>query len=277
MIPLNSFLLAYIGIYLASSAVDLLIERINAKHLAKYGEKVPDAFEGTINLEELKKIHSYATDNIRFKMFQTCIAKLIFLFIILSGMLPWLSEFLKDLSLLVAGLIFFAVPGLLLTLTGIPFDYYHSFIIEGRYGFNTKTIKIWLSDLIKSMFILTIIGAFLISALLLMIRYTGPAWWVWIWAVFIGFQLILTVIYPIVIAPLFNKFIPLEESDLKRSIEKLASGEGFNVQGIYQMDATKRTRHTNAYFTGIGKSKRIVLFDSLIQSHGNDEIKAILS
>jgi STE24 endopeptidase len=182
-----------------------------------------------------------------------------------------------QVNFFIAGLVFFAVIGLVEVSMGLPFDYYHSFVLEERYGFNTKTLKIWLSDLIKSMLVVIIIGTFLLCTLLLMVKYAGHNWWIWTWAIFLCFQLLMTVLYPTIIAPLFNKFTPLEDSELKDSIKRLTEEEGLNVGGIYQMDATRRTRHTNAYFSGLGRAKRIVLFDSLIQSHSQDEILAILA
>ncbi|MBW2597932.1 MAG: M48 family metallopeptidase [Deltaproteobacteria bacterium] len=181
------------------------------------------------------------------------------------------------MNVIISGLIFFALIGLVEILMGLPFDYYHSFVLEETYGFNTKTLKIWLSDLVKSMVVLIILGTFLLSTLLLMVTYAGQSWWIWAWIIFSLFQLMMTILYPTVIAPLFNKFTWLEDSVLKEAIERLAKTQGLTIEGIYQMDASKRTRHTNAYFSGMGKAKRIVLFDSLIRSHGQDEILAILA
>jgi STE24 endopeptidase len=230
-----------------------------------------------IDEKELQKISRYTEDNIRFKLVQTSISKIIFLYIILSGILPWLAESLARMNFLIAGLIFFALIGLAELLMGLPFDYYHSFVLEEKYGFNTKTLKIWLSDLAKSMVVLIILGTFLISTLLLIVTYAGQSWWIWAWIIFSLFQLIMTILYPTVIAPLFNRFTSLEDSELKDGIERLAKTEGLAIEGIYQMDATRRTRHTNAYFSGMVKAKRIVLFDSLIRSHDQDEILAILA
>jgi STE24 endopeptidase len=277
MISFNTYLIAYICIYLASFALYIVIERINANYLKRYGQKVPVAFNGMIDEKELKKISRYTADNIRFKLVQYSVSKVIFLYIILSGILPWLAASLVQVNFLIAGLVFFAVIGLVEVSMGLPFDYYHSFVLEERYGFNTKTLKIWLSDLIKSMLVVIIIGTFLLCTLLLMVKYAGQNWWIWAWAIFLCFQLLMTVLYPTIIAPLFNKFTPLEDSELKDSIKRLTEEEGLNVGGIYQMDATRRTRHTNAYFSGLGRAKRIVLFDSLIQSHSQDEILAILA
>jgi len=270
-------LIAYICIYLFSAALKTVIERININYLKKYGKTVPTTFQGVIYEEELKEIIRYTSDNVRFKLVQTIVMKSLFLFLIISGILPWLTDNLENTNFLLAGLVFFAFIGLIEMLAGLPFDYYHSFVIEDRYGFNTKTIKIWISDLIKSLLVIIVLGGLLLSALLLMLKYTGMNWWIWAWAVFLCFQLLVTILYPTVIAPLFNKFIPLEKSDLKADIEQLAKKEGIEIEGIYQMDASRRTRHTNAYFSGLGKAKRIVLFDSLIQSHNQEEVLSILA
>jgi STE24 endopeptidase len=277
MISLNGYLIAYILIYLLTVSAKMMIERINATYLAKYGKTVPADFDGVIDEAKLKEIVRYASDNIRFSLVQKSVTKSFFLFIIISGILPWLANRLAHMDFIQAGLIFFALIGLMEVFAGLPFDYYHTFVIEERHGFNTKTVKIWILDLIKSLLVTVVLGGLLLSALLLMLKYTGRTWWIWSWAVFLCFQLLMTVLYPVVIEPIFNKFTPLEESDLRTEIEQLVEKEGFRIEGVYQMDATRRTRHTNAYFSGIGKSRRIVLFDSLVESHSREEILSILA
>jgi len=277
MISFNSFLIAYLAAYVVTTVADLWIEKLNTKNIKKYGKKVPQIFEGIIDEEELGKINQYTLDNTHFSAFQTIVSKIVFLFIILSGILPWLTEALTGLNYVVAGFIFFAVPGFLAAIVSLPFDYYHSFVIEERYGFNTKTVKIWITDLVKALVLSIILGTILLSSLLLIIKYTGEIWWIWACAIFLGFQLMMTVLYPTVIAPIFNKFTSLEDPDLISKIDVLAESEGLSIRGIYQMDATKRSRHTNAYFSGLGKTKRIVLYDSLIQSHDGEEIVAVLA
>ncbi len=277
MISLNACLIAYISVYLLSVVLCLAIERINIRYLNKFGVKVPVAFQGVIHEGELKNIIRYTSDNFRFHFVRTSAGKMLFLLIIISGGLPWFDEKLANTNFFSAGLIFFAVIGLGEMVAGLPFDYYHSFVIEERYGFNTKTIKIWISDLVKGLLVMIVLGGFLLSALLLMLKFLGENWWIWAWAVFLCFQLLMTVLYPTIIAPLFNAFTPLEAGDLKIGIKRLAQREGLDIEGIYQMDATRRTRHTNAYFSGLGKAKRIVLFDSLIQCHSHAEILSILA
>jgi STE24 endopeptidase len=277
MVAINAFLVLYLAIYLFSSAADLMVEMINSKHLKKYRKQVPEIFRGIIDEEKLRKINQYTLHKTNFSVVETILGKMVFLFIILSGLLPWLTEILRDAHFVLAGLIFFAIPGLLGTLVDLPFDYYHVFVIEEKYGFNTRTLKIWLLDLLKSMLVTMVLGTFLLSMLLVMVKYAGHTWWIWAWAIFFSFQLLMSVLYPIVIAPIFNKFTPLEDSELSDKIGRLAEKEGFTIKGVFQMDATKRSRHTNAYLSGLGKAKRIVLFDTLLEAHEDDEILAVLA
>jgi len=277
MISINAFLVVYLAIYLFISIVDLIIERINAKNLKKYGEKIPEGFRDYIDEEKLRKINQYTLDKTDFSLFETILGKIVFLFIILSGLLPWLTEVLRDLNFVLAGLIFFAIPGLIGAIVNLPFDYYHIFVIEERYGFNTRTLKIWLSDLLKSLVITLVLGAILLSLLLLMVKHAGNTWWIWAWLIFFAFQLLMTVLYPTVIAPLFNKFTPNQDDELAKRINEISDTEGLKIKGIFQMDAARRSRHTNAYFTGLGKVKRIVLYDTLLEAHEGDEILAVLS
>jgi STE24 endopeptidase len=277
MISLNSFLIFYLIVLAATAIIDLAIEGFNRKHIETYGEVIPEAFKGMIDPDALRKTSRYSLDNIHFTIVQALIEKIFLLIVLLSGLLPKISGYLEPLNFLAAGLLFFAFLGFLATVLGIPFDYYHSFVLEDKYGFNTQTFNTWLSDLLKSLLLTIILGSLLASALLLLIHYAGQTWWLWAWLVFIGFQLVMIVIFPTVIAPLFNNFTPVEDSDLKYKIEQVASRVGINVKGIFQMDATKRTRHTNAYLSGLGKAKRIVLFDSMIHAHTHEEILAILA
>ncbi len=277
MIPLNTFLIAYLALYLFTSTIDIIIEVINARNLKKYKDRVPESFSGIIDADKLRKINGYTIDKINFSHAETIVGKVVFLFIILSGLLLWLADALKDLHFLLAGLIFLAIPGLIGAMADLPFDYYHIFVIEEKYGFNTRTLKTWLLDLIKSLVITVIVGTVLLSLLLIMVTYAGSTWWIWAWLIFFSFQILMSVIYPTVIAPIFNKFTPLDQDDLSMKIEHLAKNEGFTLKGIFQMDAGKRSRHTNAYLSGLGKSKRIVLFDTLIEAHEDDEILAVLA
>ena len=139
MIEFNIFLIIYLGFYVITSLADMVIDKINADYVEKSGDEVPKAFKGIIDKDELKRIRQYTVDKSTFSLIQAGILKIVFLFIILSGILPWLAVKLSDVNYILAGLIFFGIPGLLTAITELPFDYYHSFVIEERYGFNTKT------------------------------------------------------------------------------------------------------------------------------------------
>jgi STE24 endopeptidase len=277
MIQINILLVVYLVAYLLSTSLGLIIEWANARNLRRYRGQVPSAFRGIIDENELKKMDRYTIDKTNLSYVETVISSVIFLSVILSGLLPWVADALEDVYFVWAGLIFFAVPGLIGSVADLPFEYYHHFSIEEKYGFNTLTRKVWLTDLFKSLLITVFIGSFLLSLLLLMIQYAGGSWWIWAWLIFSGFQILMTIVYPAVIAPIFNKFIPLENGELLERIKGLAEKEGFAIKGVFQMDAGKRSRHTNAYLSGFGKTKRIVLFDTLLEAHDDDEILAVLA
>ena len=277
MITINSFLSAYLLIYLVSSVTDIIIDLINGVHLRRHGKVIPPGFEEIIDQEKLGRITDYTVENSSLTVARTIAGKIVFLFIILSGILPWLAEILRETNFIIAGLIFFTIPGLAGAIVDLPFNFYHIFGIEERYGFNTRTVKIWVTDLLKSLIITVILGVILLSLLLIMVGYIGGSWWVWAWLIFFLFQILMSIIYPTLIAPIFNKFTPVGDNELDKAIRELAEREGINVKGIFQMDATRRSRHTNAYLSGLGRSKRIVLFDTLLESHKNDEILAVLA
>ncbi len=277
MININSFLCAFLVVYIFGSVADILIDLINASHLKKKGMTVPSVFKGHIEDSHLEKITSYTSDNTNIAVLKSITGMLLFLAIILYGFLPWVADLVGDMNYVPAGLIFFAVPGILTSIIGLPFNYYSVFVIEEKYGFNTTDIKTWFIDILKSLLISLILGGILLSLLLIMIKSAGRFWWLWAWGIFLAFQLLMTVIYPTIIAPIFNKFTPIDDRELDEAIRKLAEKEGVSVTGIFKMDAGKRSRHTNAYFSGLGKSKRIVLYDTLIESHDRDEILAVLA
>ena len=179
--------------------------------------------------------------------------------------------------MIVSGLIFFAVLSVIANLLRIPFSLYDTFVIENRYGFNAMSFKVWMADLVKSLIILCILGGFLLWLLLTFILHGGKVWWIWTWMLVGVFELLMLWLFPIVIAPLFNKFERIENELLEHHIRTLMEKVGLRAKGVFKMDAGKRSRHTNAYFTGIGRSKRIVLFDTLLASHTEEEILAVLA
>jgi STE24 endopeptidase len=177
----------------------------------------------------------------------------------------------------VNGVFFFLLLTWCQTLLGIPFDLYGTFVIEERYGFNTTTLRLWITDFLKSQAIGTLLLAFLVGAAFWLIQWSPSRWWVWVWVFMALFSLFMMFLSPYLIEPMFNKFEPVTEPGLEDEIRVMMEKAGLKVGRVMQMDASKRSRHSNAYFTGIGKVKRIVLYDTLIKQMSHGEIVAVLA
>jgi STE24 endopeptidase len=203
----------------------------------------------------------------------------LFLIILLSGFLPWLARAisLRAYGPIWSGLIFFAVLWMLANLLRIPFNLYETFVIEERYGFNLMSFKVWVSDLLKNLLLVAVLGGLLLGLLLSLVVFGGDAWWVWAWVLVGGFELFILWLFPVLILPLFNKFDPIENKGLEERIRTLMTKVGIRAKGIFQMDASKRSKHTNAFFVGLGRTKRIALFDTLLASHTEEEILSVLA
>jgi len=279
MIQLNVLLLGYLAIYLLQTGFSLWLEHLNRKYLEEKGQKVPPLFEGFIDQQKLTQSTAYTLENSRFSIRQGLFNELILLTFLLSGFLPFLDRLSSgwQFPYIWAGLFFFLVPGVISYLLDLPFDYYDTFVIEEKYGFNQSTKRIWIIDQIKGGALSLILLALILSLILWMIRISLHRWWLWGFLAISIVQLLLTILYPILIAPLFNKFIPIENQELAEKIHELMDRAGIRIKGIFQMDAGKRSRHTNAYFTGLGKTKRIVLYDTLIRNHPQEEVLAVLA
>jgi STE24 endopeptidase len=279
MIQLNFLLAVYLAVVLFCSGTQVFLNWLNISYLHRHGSIVPRVFQDTVGQEELKKISSYTVDFSQFDTMATLVGQALSLVILLSGFLPWLEKMIRQRGggMIIGGLIFFAILSMLTTLFRIPFNLYETFVIEERYGFNTKTLSIWLSDWVKSTAILAILGGLLLGLLLILVIHVGNTWWVWAWMLVGGFELLMLWLFPVVIAPLFNKFELIENQSLEERIRTLMEKVGLRIKGVFKVDASKRSKHTNAYFTGIGRTKRIVLFDTLLGSHTEEEILAILA
>jgi STE24 endopeptidase len=279
MISVNAILISFLSVYLFQVAFALWMEKLNHDHLKQQGGRVPPSFEGFIDTSKLQQITNYTLENDRVSILHAVISEVVFLVIILSGFLPFLVQLLAkwQLHTILAGLLFFFTLGLISAVLDLPFDYYHTFVIEEKYGFNRSTIKLWVMDHIKAALVSIFLFSILFSIILWMIDTFPNHWWLWSFLVVSGVQILLTHLYPVLIAPLFNKFSPLEDQELAQKIKEIMERGGIKIKGIFQMDAGRRSAHSNAYFTGFGKTKRIVLFDTLLQSHPYDEILAILA
>jgi len=279
MIQVNFLLLIFLTIFLVRSGVQFYLNRLNMSYLSQHGMTVPEVFKNLVDPERLERIAAYNIESSHFHMVATLMSQSFFLAILLSGFLPWVVKAINlwDHGIIISGLIFFAILSLITNLFQIPFNLYDTFVIEERYGFNTMTLKMWTLDLCKSLVILAILGGFVLYLLLALVVYSGSAWWVWAWMLVGGFELLMLWLFPVVIAPLFNKFEPVENKALVDRIQTLMEKVGLQVKGVFKMDAGKRSKHTNAYFTGMGRTKRIVLFDTLLASHTEEEILAVLA
>jgi STE24 endopeptidase len=203
----------------------------------------------------------------------------VLLAVLLSGLLPLLVRWFGSLGLglVSSGLLFFFIPGLIQYLAALPFDYYHTFVVEEKFGFNKSSLKLWVVDQIKGGVIGGVLFGALFSLLLLFIEWSPKFWWLWGFLLLSVFQLVMAIVYPVFLAPLFNKFEPVSDEELAAKIKAQMQKSGIEVKKILQMNAGIRSKHTNAYFTGIGKTKRIVLYDTLLQSHTHEEILAVLA
>ncbi len=279
MVQYNILLVSFLVFFLISSFCRWYLTRINVNHLRKFGHTVPEIFEGEIDGETLSRMTDYTVDSSRFGFFASFTDDIVLLLILLSGFLPWCVNIILTfkLNFILSGLIFFAIPVLIGFVIEIPFSLYGTFIIERKYGFSTISLKLWVTDLFKNLLISAFLGGILLGSFLALIHYAKTTWWLWGWMLFAFFQLLILWLYPIFIAPLFNKYEPVQDQELKERIISIMEKVGLKIKGVYQIDAGRRSKHTNAYFTGLGKTKRIVLYDTLLSSHSGDEILSVLA
>ncbi len=270
---------SFVGLYLLQLVLTIEMERLNRDHQQKQGVRVPEGFEDFLDEQKMKQTIAYSGERSRFGSIHLAFFELFFLGLILCGFFPFLDNLLTRPSwnLVFTGLLFFIIPGFLNALLDLPFDYYQAFVLEEKYGFNRSTLKIWILDHLKTALLSLLLFALVFFLILWLIQTAPQYWWVWGFLFLSLFQLVLAVLYPVLIAPLFNKFEAIQEEDLREKITGLMKKAGVGLKGIFQMDAGKRSGHTNAYFTGLGKTKRVVLFDTLLQAHPQEEIIGILA
>src|SRR5208337_4650641 len=279
MVELNWLLFWFLFLYMGQSAFNIWVERINLIHSQRRADKAPAGFEEFIDESKLARTTEYARAKTRVGMLEEIVSDVTILMILLSGLLPLIVRWSDKLglSLIAAGLLFFFVPGLIHFLVELPFSYYNAFVVEQEFGFNRSTLKLWTIDHIKGGLVAAVLFAAIFSILLLFIAWSPRFWWFWGFLLLSAVQLVMAILYPVVLAPLFNRFEPVRDEELSAKIKAQMEKSGIRVKKILQMNAGIRSRHTNAYFTGIGKTKRIVLFDTLIESHTQEEIVAVLA
>ena len=252
------------------------------RHVAQHRDTVPSAFASTISLEAHQKAADYTITKARFGLLEMAFGAAVLLCWTLLGGIDALNQALLSSSLagygsLVPQLALLAAFGVIGGLLDLPFTLYSTFKIEERFGFNKMTLKLWLTDLVKSTLIGIVIGLPIVALILWLMGSAGKLWWLWAWCAWMGFNLLVLVLYPTVIAPLFNKFKPLDDEDLKARVTALMQRCGFAAKGLFVMDGSKRSAHANAYFTGFGAAKRVVFYDTLLKQLEPGEVDAVLA
>lgn len=276
---MQTFSLIFVFALLLSTGLQLWLARRHVRHIEAHRAVVPPTFADAIALPAHQKAADYSVAKTRLGMISALLDAAILLLITLGGGLEALQQFwarhLSDPiwqgSALIVSL--FA----LLALAGLPLAWYRAFVIDQRFGFNKMTAKLFIVDRIKQVALALLLGLPLLAAILWLMDAMGDNWWLYVWLVWSAFNLFVLAIFPIFIAPLFNKFVPLEDVALKTRIERLLERCGFRAQGLFVMDGSRRSSHGNAYFTGLGKSKRIVFFDTLLARLNGEEIEAVLA
>jgi STE24 endopeptidase len=276
---MNTFTLLFLAALAVSLGVRLWLGQRHVRHIQANRAAVPAEFAGEIALPAHQKAADYSTARTRFNMLHAVFDAGVLLVLTFGGLLQfldgtaagWFAHPLLQGTALIAGFT------LVTSALDLPFSYHRTFGIEARFGFNKMTLRMWITDLLKQGVVAAAFGLPLVVAVLWLMRGMGAYWWFYVWLVWIAFSVLVMAIYPAFIAPLFNKFSPMEDGSLKQRIERLLGRCGFRSSGLFVMDGSRRSTHGNAYFTGFGKTKRIVFFDTLIARLNENEIEAVLA
>ena len=279
MIQLNALFAGFIVLFAAAAITRYVLARMNIAYLREHGHIVPEAFRDQIDGATLARMRDYTVESSRFQSLESLADDAILLAVLAGGVLPWLCGAIESwhFHAVWSGTLFFGILYAVSVLLDIPFSLYSTFVIEKKYGFSTITPQLWLIDLVKSLAVSVILMALLFIPFFALIHWLPQSWWFAAWVFFALFQMLMIWLYPLVIAPLFNKYVPVKDEVLRERIMAMAEKAGLRAEGIFEVDAGKRSRHSNAYFTGLGRSKRIVLFDTLLATHSHDEIVAVLA
>jgi len=270
------YLAVVLTIIAGTYILNLCVERLNLSYLS---DRLPVEFEGYYDAEKYKTSQQYLKDTTRFELAVDGFFMLLTVVFIVTGGFNLVDRIARSWGCgeIATGLLFAGMLMAASEILHIPFSLYDTFVIEERFGFNRTTAATFIADMLKGWFLTALIGAPVFGVIIWFFQKTGEAGWLYCWGVVTLVQLVLTFIAPVVIMPLFNKFVPLDPGDLKAAIEAYARSQCFKMQGIFTMDGSKRSTKTNAFFTGLGRFRRIVLFDTLIRQHTIDELVAILA
>ena len=275
---------AFTWLFLAALALALgtrlWLAARQSRHVRAHRGAVPESFAGTIALAAHQKAADYTVVKTRLATVEAAVSVGLVLALTFGGVLQWLSDAWSGLApagSIAHGVVLIASVVVLLSLAELPLALYRTFVVEARFGFNRMTPRLFLIDLAKQALISAALGVPLVALVLWLMAKMGGLWWIWVWLAWTGFNLLVLLVYPTFIAPLFNKFSPLEDSVLASRVEALLARCGFRSSGLYVMDGSKRSSHGNAYFTGFGAAKRIVFFDTLLARLAPGEIEAVLA
>ncbi|HXX54022.1 MAG TPA: M48 family metallopeptidase [Thermodesulfovibrionales bacterium] len=276
---LKASLILVLFIYLVKEGVGYFVEFLNLRYMKKAGLTIPPEFHGKMDEGLMRKTREYEWEKTRFSFISSLFGNIVTIFFIFGGLLDVYNSWIISLRLpfTVSGWAFFLLLSYANDFLSVPFSLYHTFHIENRYGFNTTTLRLWISDFLKSLALSTVITSLVLFAGLWLVQWSAYHWWLWVWIFLVILSIFMMYFSPYVVEPLFNKFTPIEDESLKERIMALTKEAGIHVSRILRIDASRRSRHTNAYFTGIGKTKRIVLYDTLLEGMSHREILTVLA
>ena len=278
MNPHSAFLLCLL-LVTTKGASQIGLERLNRGYLVQRASAIPEAFRGLMDEATYAKSVRYTLATSDLRQWELVWDAVVLLLVLASGVLPWtfgwFNQHVSAAAWSMAAWLF--ATGLALSLTNLPFEYYDQFQLEQRFGFNTMTPRLWWLDRLKGLALGLVLGWPLLWLVLKLVEWTGPAWWLWAWGALLAFQLLMSVLAPVLILPLFNKFTSLSEGSLRARLLALAQRAQFQAKSIQVMDGSKRSRHSNAFFTGFGRFRKIVLFDTLVEQLAETELEAVLA
>ncbi len=276
---MNSFTVVFLLVFAIVTATQFWLAKRQAAYVLAHRNDVPEAFTQTVSLAAHQKAADYTLAKSKLSDIERALGVGLILILTVFGGINAAFEFCaaRIESPLMAGVGAIALLTLLMSLFELPVSWYGTFVIEEKFGFNKSSVTQFVKDEVMQLTLSAVIGLPILTLILWIMDSVGSSWWFWAWVILISFSLLMSWLFPTVIAPLFNKFTPMEEGALKTRISGLLERCGFNSQGIFIMDGSKRSGHGNAYFTGLGKSKRIVFFDNLVASLDEEELEAVLA
>jgi STE24 endopeptidase len=278
--PMTAFTALFLSLLILTTAIRLWLGRRHIAYIQSHRHAVPAAFASDISLDAHQKAADYSSAKTNLVMAESVMQAVLLWALTLGGGLQLIDEawraVLPDAEIFRGALVILSAF-VISSLIDIPLDYYKAFVVDERFGFNKMTRAMFFSDLVKHSLVGLVLGAPLLFAALWLMQGAGNLWWLYLWVLWSGFNLLMLAVYPTVIAPLFNKFSPLSDEVLKTRIESLLARCGFKSQGLFVMDGSRRSSHGNAYFTGFGAAKRVVFFDTLLDRLDADEIEAVLA